>query len=359
MTPHPLRFSLVLGQRLPWPILLANAVATEAWGFDGLFLVDHFFGRLDVLEPTHEGYTMLAAIAAHTNRVRLGLMVAGNTYRNPVLLLKQAVAVDHISRGRVDFGVGAGWAECEHEAYGFDLGSPRERVDRFAEALAVWDQLQAKDRATFLGKHYQIIDAPFEPKSVQGRLPVLIGGSKPRMLQLVAQYADIWNSTAPLAEAGSINQRLTEICDEIGRDPDSIERSISPDQNLLESVDAFGERTAQYHAAGFTHITLPWPRVDSEVDVLQDVAALKLHEYRPNPPAPDPVELLGEIASTASGLTTYGFPHTRPVDWSSVRAQLQAHPRWPLLAQLVARPGEIVDAETLMEGSNLARHREV
>ncbi|HRA48426.1 MAG TPA: hypothetical protein PK819_10210, partial [Thermomicrobiales bacterium] len=107
------------------------------------------------------------------------------------------------------------------------------------------------------------------------------------------------------------------------------------------------------------HITLPWPRVDSEVDVLQDVAALKLHEYRPNPPAPDPVELLGEIASTASGLTTYGFPHTRPVDWSSVRAQLQAHPRWPLLAQLVARPGEIVDAETLMEGSNLARHREV
>ena len=121
MSAFPFRFSLVLGQRLPWPILQANALATETFGFDGLYLVDHFLGRLDITEPTHEGYTMLAAVASNTNRVRLGLMVAGNTYRNPVLLLKQAIAVDHISRGRVDFGVGAGWSEREHEAYSFDF----------------------------------------------------------------------------------------------------------------------------------------------------------------------------------------------------------------------------------------------
>ena len=114
------RFCIVLGQRASWPELLARTRETEALGFDGLFLVDHFYGLVDVGEPTHEGYTMLAALAPFTQRLRLGILVSGNTYRNPALLLKQAVTVDHISGGRVDFGVGAGWTEREHEAYGFE-----------------------------------------------------------------------------------------------------------------------------------------------------------------------------------------------------------------------------------------------
>ena len=113
-----MKFSVVLGQRLPFLEMLSRAREAEMLGFDGLFLVDHLFGRLDINEPTHEGYTMLAALAPFTSRLRLGLMVAGNTYSNPLFLLKQALTVDHISGGRVDFGVGAGWGEREHEAYG-------------------------------------------------------------------------------------------------------------------------------------------------------------------------------------------------------------------------------------------------
>ncbi|MDQ3655079.1 MAG: LLM class flavin-dependent oxidoreductase, partial [Chloroflexota bacterium] len=150
------RFCIVLGQRASWPELLARARETEALGFDGLFLVDHFFGLKDVSDPTHEAYTMLAALAPHTQNMRLGIMVSGNSYRNPALLLKQAVTVDHISGGRVDFGVGAGWLEREHEAYGFPFPSARERVDRFAEALEIWEMLQGRERTTFEGAHYQL-----------------------------------------------------------------------------------------------------------------------------------------------------------------------------------------------------------
>jgi alkanesulfonate monooxygenase SsuD/methylene tetrahydromethanopterin reductase-like flavin-dependent oxidoreductase (luciferase family) len=119
MDTHTLRVSIVLGQRLSWPEMLANTRETEELGFDGLYLVDHFFGLKDVNDPTHEAWTMLAALAPFTRRLRLGVMVCGNTYRNPVFLLKQAITVDHVSGGRVDFGVGAGWLEREHEAYGW------------------------------------------------------------------------------------------------------------------------------------------------------------------------------------------------------------------------------------------------
>src|SRR5579884_3929574 len=139
---HPLRFGIVLGQRASWPELAARAREVEALGFDSLNVVDHFYGLNDVMDPTHEAYTTLAALATVTARVRLGVMVCGNLYRNPAFLLKQAVTVDHVSGGRVDFGVGAGWLEREHEAYGFDFPSARERVDRFAEALEIWDLLQ-------------------------------------------------------------------------------------------------------------------------------------------------------------------------------------------------------------------------
>src|SRR5215211_3632653 len=122
------RYSIVLGQRLPWPEMLARARETEALGFDGLYLVDHFYGLKDIEQPTHEAYSMLAALAPFTQRMRLGVMVCGNLYRNPAFLLKQAITVDHISGGRVDFGVGAGWLERELEAYGFDFPAAGERV---------------------------------------------------------------------------------------------------------------------------------------------------------------------------------------------------------------------------------------
>jgi alkanesulfonate monooxygenase SsuD/methylene tetrahydromethanopterin reductase-like flavin-dependent oxidoreductase (luciferase family) len=272
-TAHPIRFGIVLGQRAPFPELAARAEEVEALGFDDFNVVDHFYGREDVLEPTHEAYTVLAALAPHTSRVRLGVMVCGNTYRNPVFLLKQAITVDHISNGRVDFGVGAGWLEREHEAYAFPFPSARERIDRFAEALEIWDLLQRNERTTYDGKYYQILDAPFEPKSLQrARLPVLIGGSKPRLMRLTARHADIWNGLGTPEVAGAGNALLDNLCREIGRDPSSIVRSISPGLNFLESVEAFKTHFAAYRAVGFTDFRLPWPRNEQEYPVFVQVA---------------------------------------------------------------------------------------
>ena len=266
------QFRIVLGQRASWPELLARTRETEALGFDGLFLVDHFYGLVDVIDPTHEGYTMLAALAPFTQRLRLGILVAGNTYRNPAFLLKQAVTVDHVSGGRVDFGVGAGWVEREHEAYGFPFPSVRERVDRFAEALEIWELLQSEARTTYDGTYYQLLDAPFEPKPLQPRLPVVIGGSKPRMLRLTARFANIWNAVCAPEEGAALNQQLDEACREVGRDPASLVRSVSPRINLLASADAFADGVAAYRTTGFRDVYLPWPRTPAELPVLRQVA---------------------------------------------------------------------------------------
>ncbi|HLT21701.1 MAG TPA: LLM class flavin-dependent oxidoreductase, partial [Thermomicrobiales bacterium] len=271
----------VVGQRTTWEELVKRAQETEALGFDAFFVVDHFYGLWDVMDPTHEAYTMLAAIAPFTSRVRLGVMVCGNTYRNPAFLLKQAVTVDHISGGRVDFGVGAGWLEREHEAYGFDYPSARERVDRFAEALEIWDLLQTEERTTYEGKYYQLLDAPFEPKPVQKpRLPVLIGASLPRMLRLTARHADIWNARGMPEVARVGNEQLTEYCLEIGRDPNSIVRSISPAANFYESADAFAHWVGAYQEAGFQYFTIRWPLNDAEYEVLHEVAERVLPALR-------------------------------------------------------------------------------
>src|SRR5215204_2126693 len=283
------QFRIVLGQRASWPELLARTRETEALGFDGLFLVDHFYGLFDVMDPTHEAYTMLAALAPFTQSLRLGVLVCGNTYRNPAFLLKQAVTVDHISGGRVDFGVGAGWTEREHEAYGWPFPSARERVDRFAEALEIWDRLQLEERTTYAGQHYQIVDAPFEPKPLQRpRMPALIGGSGPRMLRLAARHADIWNAVGTPDEGGALNQRLDAACAEEGRDPASLVRTVSPRINLLESEEAFIDGVAAYRAAGFRDIYLPWPRTESELPVLRQVAREVIPAMRGQTPVEGP-----------------------------------------------------------------------
>ena len=270
---HPLGFGIVLGQRAPWPEMAERAREVESLGFDALNVVDHFYGLRDVMDPPHEAYTTLSALVTVIERVRLGVMVCGNTYRNPAFLLKQAVTVDHLSGGRVDFGVGAGWLEREHEAYGFPFPSARERVDRFAEALEVWDLLQREERTTYDGRYYQLLDAPFEPKPLQRpRLPMLIGASGPRMLRLTARHADVWNARGTPEEAGAGNALLDELCQEVGRDPGAIARSISPSLNLLTSAEAFAEGVAAYWAAGFTDFRIPWPRSEEERGVMRVVA---------------------------------------------------------------------------------------
>ena len=347
------RFYIVLGQRASWPEMLARTRETEALGFDGLFLVDHFFGLKDVADPTHEAYTMLAALAPHTQNMRLGIMVSGNSYRNPALLLKQAITVDHISGGRVDFGVGAGWLEREHEAYGFPFPSARERVDRFAEALEIWDMLQGQERTTFEGKHYRLLDAPFEPKSLQRpRLPLLIGGSKPRMLRLVARFADIWNTVGSPDDAGMLNRRLDNICEETGRDPSTLVRAVSPSINLLESTKAFTEGVAAYHAAGFRDIYLPWPRTEEELPVLREVATEIIPYLRGNATTgeQDNREVTGSLRNITSG--------DLPVV-SGILAGLGDSPAQRFLETLTEHPDERFDGAALQTLLGVEGHAEV
>ncbi|MEZ4530023.1 MAG: LLM class flavin-dependent oxidoreductase [Thermomicrobiales bacterium] len=190
------------------------------------------------------------------------------------------MTVDEISGGRVTFGVGAGWTRREHEAYSWELYDPKTRVDRFEEALEIWDLLQSKERVTYLGKHYELIDAPFEPKSSQGKLPVLIGGTKPRMMRLVAKYADIWNSVGDLDEAGTASKNLDKACLEIGRDPATIVRSVSPARVFLESPAKFEEHFHAYRALGFTDFRLPWPRNPGQKEVFDEVVVDLLPKLR-------------------------------------------------------------------------------
>lgn len=337
------RFSIVLGQRMTWPELLARAQETEALGFDGLFLVDHFYGLKDLDDPTHEAYTMLAALAPFTYRLRLGVMVCGNTYRNPVFLLKQAISVDHVSGGRVDFGVGAGWVEREHEAYGWDFPSAKERVDRFAEALEIWNRLQRDERTTYEGKFYTLIDAPFQPKAVQpGGLPVLIGGSGPRMLRLTARHAAIWNAVGTPEEFADVNARLDEACALEGRDPATIVRSVSPSINLLASVEAFEEGVAAYHAAGVQHIYMPWPRVEAEVPVLREVARTILPRFR-----------------AAATVTTRRLVAATAEDIQATLAATGDGIERKLIAYLAGRPGERLDGAALQAACGIDKHVEV
>jgi F420-dependent oxidoreductase-like protein len=345
------RFWIVLGQRAPWPELLARARETEALGFDGLFLVDHFYGLVDVMDPTHEAYTMLAALAPFTQRLRLGVLVCGNTYRNPAFMLKQAVTVDHISGGRVDFGVGAGWVEREHEAYGFPFPSARERVDRFAEALEIWDLLQREERATYEGAYYQLLDAPFEPKPLQRpRMPLLIGGSGPRMLRLTARHADIWNVVGTPEEAGAANQRLDEACRVVGRDSASIRRAVTPRLNLLASVEAFGDGVAAYRDAGIQDIHLPWPRTAGELPVLREVARDVIPGLR------------GEVSAS---LQTAATSHQFDAPASDEEAARRAYEALPdglprrVLNFLIDHPDERFDGAALVQRLGLERHDEV
>jgi F420-dependent oxidoreductase-like protein len=346
------QFRIVLGQRASWPELLARTRETEALGFDGLFLVDHFYGLFDVMDPTHEAYTMLAALAPFTQSLRLGVLVCGNTYRNPAFLLKQAVTVDHISGGRVDFGVGAGWTEREHEAYGWPFPSARERVDRFAEALEIWDRLQQEERTTYDGQHYQIVDAPFEPKPLQRpRMPVLIGGSGPRMLHLAARHADIWNAVGTPDEGGVLNQRLDIACAAAGRDPASLVRTVSPRLNLLASVEAFVDGVAAYRAAGFRDIYLPWPRTESEVPVLRQVAREVLPALRGRTPSPEEPATQsprrGELTTLAEADVARAYAAVR-----------DGTPR-QLLDFLIDHPDERFDSAALMRRLDLERHDHV
>ncbi|MFN2425201.1 MAG: LLM class F420-dependent oxidoreductase [Candidatus Binatia bacterium] len=218
---RPATFSLFLPQAgLSWTVLRERALLLEKEGYDGLWLVDHFWASgmpdLDFLE----GWTTLAALAEATSRLRLGLMVTCNSYRNPALLAKMAASVDQVSGGRIELGLGAGWMDSEYKAYGYDFPPVGTRLAQLEEGLEIVTGMLRSKRTSFTGRHYRVEDAPNEPKPVQSPLPVTIGGAgEKKLLRLVARYAQRWN--CPMSSAHEIERLhgvLAAHCRDAGRD---------------------------------------------------------------------------------------------------------------------------------------------
>lgn len=240
--------------------------ADELAPIEHAWLFDHFMPiNGDPTGPCLEGWTLLSAYAALTKRLRIGLMVTGNTYRHPAVLANMAATVDVISHGRLDFGIGAGWNELEHSSYGIPLYSTGERIRRMGEACEVIRRMWTETAPDFEGKYYQIHAARCEPKPVQQPYPpfVIGGGGEQLTLRYVAQYADIWNfAGGPIDMFKHKSAVLAQHCTAIGRDPQAIELSIQMPVNYTDMSETRA-LTQQFIDAGATHIILnlrpPYP----------------------------------------------------------------------------------------------------
>jgi alkanesulfonate monooxygenase SsuD/methylene tetrahydromethanopterin reductase-like flavin-dependent oxidoreductase (luciferase family) len=216
-------------QSASWPELLDAARRAEQLGYDHLWTWDHILAIFgDSRQPIFEGYTALAALAQATERIRLGLFVGANTFRNPGLAAKSIVTIDHISDGRAIMGVGAAWFELEHRAYGIDFGRGfGERLDWLAEAVPAVRALLDGEVVTSEPGRYGFDGLRLDPRPVQGHLPIMVGGSgEKKTLPIVARWADIWNAFGSPEVLARKDVVLRQHCEAVGRDPGAIVRSV-------------------------------------------------------------------------------------------------------------------------------------
>lgn len=255
---NALRFGLKLSQQIH-PI----DAQREAWrtaeeaGFDHIWPFDHLIALgPDPAQPIFDGWTILGAVAEVTKRVRIGLNVTGNLYRHPGLLAKIAVTVDHLSSGRLEFGLGAAWNEPEFRMHGLPFPSAGDRVRMLDESLCAMKLLWSEPRATFAGRFYQLSEAIAEPKPVQKpHPPIWIGGSGPkRTLRVVARHADVWNSSSGTPdEMKALLRILDEHCAKVGRDRAGIRLS----HNLrVDDADAAQRQVESSRALGYSEFLI-------------------------------------------------------------------------------------------------------
>ncbi|MTE23107.1 LLM class flavin-dependent oxidoreductase [Microbacterium sp. ZXX196] len=281
-----MKFSLWLPAHLPWSELRAAALDAEGTGWHGLWLEDHFMDNTP--EPNDgargECLTQLAALAAVTERVRIGSMVLGNTYRHPGVVAKQAAALSDIADGRFVLGVGAGWQENEHRAFGIDYGDVPSRIRWFREALEIWTGLRDEESVSFSGERYHLERASLHPRP-HARLPILVGGKGEKVMpRLVARYADEWNFWSMPEQYGPKNAIFTDALEAAGREPRSLHRSTQAlvfpgDAERAQAVaekgrPAIGGSAAQlvdamgaYREAGVDEFILPATACSSAAEV--------------------------------------------------------------------------------------------
>jgi F420-dependent oxidoreductase-like protein len=219
-------------QRTDWPRLRDACLAAERAGFDSIWLDDHLLSdEGDWHDPKLEGWATLTAVAAVTSRARLGLLVSANTFRNPGLTAKLATTLDHVSGGRAVLGIGGAWFEREHDAFGIDFGTGvGERLDRLDESVMLLRRLLDGERFSHEGRFYTFHDALCEPRPIQPKLPILVGGSGPKKtLRTTARYADAWNGYGSAERIAETSENLRARCDEEGRRFEDIERTVMMD----------------------------------------------------------------------------------------------------------------------------------
>jgi F420-dependent oxidoreductase-like protein len=222
-------FSYGTGVAELFPTVIAQAREAEAAGFDSVFVMDHFYqlpglGTPD--QPMLEAYTALGALASATERVQLGTLVTGNTYRNPTLLAKAITTLDVISGGRAILGIGTGWFELEHDSLGYEFGTFTDRFNRLYESLEIILPMLAGERPTFTGEYYKVTDAMAEPR-FRDHIPLMIGGSgEKKTIPLAAKHFDHLNIIAGFDELPRKVQVVKESCEKIDRDPATLETSM-------------------------------------------------------------------------------------------------------------------------------------
>jgi alkanesulfonate monooxygenase SsuD/methylene tetrahydromethanopterin reductase-like flavin-dependent oxidoreductase (luciferase family) len=276
--PQPLRIGICTDQNMLWPEAAERWRYLESLGFDSLWVCDHLIQPSNPASIYFEGSTMLAALATATERARIGVLVWSNTFRHPSVLAKEAITIDHISNGRLEVGIGAGWYVPEHEKFGLEFPPAGKRVEQFREAVQIIDSLLRNEETSFQGTYYHLDAAPSIPLPIQRpRPPLTIGAKQSRMLRICAEYADRWNSSGSATELGERNRILDEHCAEIGRDPDEIIRSLYGWAAVMSadpwaSVDAFEQVVGEYREAGINELIIDQPP-KSQFDVLERVAA--------------------------------------------------------------------------------------
>jgi F420-dependent oxidoreductase-like protein len=281
---HPLRFGLKLsGQDTTIEALRTVWRIADDAGFDHVWDFDHLaaIGDGGPDRPIFEGWTLQAAMAQATKRVRIGCLVTGNTYRHPVLLAKEAVTVDHISGGRLEFGIGAAWAEIEHSMYGIE--GLDHRVGRLSESLQVIKSLWTAERTNFDGRYYHLHDAIANPKPLQKPFPpIWIGASGDSTLRLVARHADVWNLSGG-DDDGKLREliaKLEDACGAIGRNPTEIRRSLQFGWDGKDRSTLL-EESARYLELGFTEQVIyvrggkPGDLAGKIADLLPELRALQ------------------------------------------------------------------------------------
>ena len=276
-----MKFSVWPNPERPTAEILDLARLADVEGWYGMWFADHYMPNTgsEAIQQgdVHECWGVLPAIAAVTERIRLGPLVSPTSVHHPAVLANRAATIDHISNGRMVLGIGAGWQINEHTAYGIELQEPGPRVTRFDEAIQIIRSLLSAERTDFHGQFYDVTDAPADPKPVQSPLPILVGTGSPRMLRITARHADEWNTWGGPEMAGGALEKLLTACEQVGRDPATMWKSaqalvfVSDDaefaanimgsdmgpRSIVGSTDELVDQLGRYAELGFDEFIVP------------------------------------------------------------------------------------------------------